>query len=751
MRTTKQLLISMLTLLCCTGVWASSIPGALSGRFTINASGEKVVFSQGNLQYVGTWQFAENQWDCFSTSQYNDHRDLFGWGTGDAPNKVSDNNDDYGTFTDWGTKAITNGGNTENSGWRTLTKDEWVYLFYSRENAATLFGFGSVNGMNGLIILPDNWTTPEGASFTASTTLGLTNLGSYYHNEDNNNYSHNTYTAEQWAVMESAGAVFLPAAAYRHWDLNIKYTDLGGFYWSSTPYDSDKAYYLNFYYNDLDPQFNEMRYGGRPVRLVRSSLEKDAEGNYLLSSADDWKDFAAIVNTGTNPAANAKMTADIDLGGDQTMIGTLSVPYQGSFDGQGHMLTVAYDISSDQTAIAPFACVNGATIQNLHVAGSIRQRRCAAGGVAGSVNGNLTVRKCWVSATLKVDGYGDYQGTIGGIASYCDAAGVHNSSILIEDCLFSGHIATGYHCGGIMSHVHGSDGYNNSAQFNNCLNIGTINGIAGTTGTFIRTGVQGDPYTITNCHYQTPWGGNQGTYASSTDLSNGTTATALNAGRTGDEAVWVQDPMTNLPMLKLFATYKVPSSGIGTFSAKAKFTVPDGLTAHYCKTYDKEKGTISVVAIEGAVPANTGVLLKGEPGETYTLTGTSDDAATVTDNALVAVTEQTSITQTVKIDDVEYTNFGLSGGVFKKVNSKGGTVKANRAYLQIPTSELPSAAAEGIMLVWDEETDGIEIVQTSTVKSQHDDAWFTLDGRQLSGKPTAKGLYIVNGKKVIIK
>ncbi len=751
MNKAKRLFISMLTLLCCsTGMWASSIPGALYGRFTINASGEKVVFSQGNLQYVGTWQFAENQWDCFSTSQYNDHRDLFGWGTGDAPNKVSDNNGDYGTFTDWGTNAITNGGNTENSGWRTLTKDEWVYLFYSRENAATLFGFGSVNGMNGLIILPDNWTTPEGASFTASTTLGLTNLGSYYHNGKEDNYSHNTYTAEQWAVMESAGAVFLPAAAYRHGaDSNIHYTDLGGFYWSSTPYDSDKAYYLNFYYNDLDPQFKEMRYGGRPVRLVRSSLDQDNEGNYLIGSAYDWKDFATLVQT--TPTANAKMTADIDLGGDQTMIGTLSVPYQGSFDGQGHMLTVAYDISSDQTAIAPFACVNGATIQNLHVAGSIRQRRCAAGGVAGSVNGNLTVRKCWVSATLKVDGYGDYQGTIGGIASCCDAAGVHNSSILIEDCLFSGHIATGYHCGGIMSHVHGSDGYNNSAQFNNCLNIGTINGIAGTTGTFIRTGVQGDPYTITNCHYQTPWGGNQGTYASSTDLSNGTTATALNAGRTGDEAVWVQDPVTNQPMLKIFANaaYTVPSSGIGTFSAKAPFALPDGLNAYYCKGYND--GQISAVAINGVVPANTGVLLKGTPGETYTLTRTNSEAASVTDNALVAVTEQTVIYQIVEINEVEYTNFGLSGGVFKKVNSnpKGVTVKANRAYLQIPSSALPPAtAAEGIILVWDEETDGISSLSTNPSPSR-EVIYYDLQGRRVA-KP-AKGLYIVNGKKVIVK
>lgn len=746
MNKAKRLFISMIALLCCcTGAWASSIPGALSGRFTINASGEKVVFSQGNLQYVGTWQFAENQWDCFSTSQYNDHRDLFGWGTGDAPNKVSDNNDDYGTFTDWGTNAITNGGNTENSGWRTLTKDEWVYLFYSRENAATLFGFGSVNSMNGLIILPDNWTTPEGVSFTASTTLGLTNLGSYYHNDKNNNYSHNTYTAEQWAVMESAGAVFLPAAAYRHWDLNIKYTDLGGFYWSSTPYDSDKAYYLNFYYNDLNPQFKEMRYGGRPVRLVRSSLEKDAEGNYLLSSADDWKDFAAIVNSGTNPAANAKMTADIDLGDDQTMVGTSSVPYQGSFDGQGHTLTVAYDTS--ESSIAPFRYVAGSTqtIENLHVNGTIYTTGCAAGGVVCSIAGNLTIKKCWVSAQIRTQNAGGFYGTIGGICSYCDPT--ENCTIVIEDCLFSGAILYSSCCGSFMSHVASSK---SSATIRRGLSIGTWSGGDGyQSGTFIRPVLYGIR-NIENAFYRYSCGEVQGTHATDEELADGTIATALQNGRA--EEVWVQDPMTNLPMLKLFATYKVPSSGIGTFSAKAKFTVPDGLTAHYCKTYDKEKGTISVVAIEGAVPANTGVLLKGTPGETYTLTGTNSEAASVTDNALVAVTEQTSITQTVDIDAVNYTNFGLSGGVFKKVNYKGGTVKANRAYLQIPTSELTTAAdAQGIMLVWDEETDGIEIVQTSTVKSQHDDAWFTLDGRQLSGKPTAKGLYIVNGKKVIIK
>ncbi len=278
------------------------------------------------------------------------------------------------------------------------------------------------------------------------------------------------------------------------------------------------------------------------------ALDRDTENYYILSSLQDWQDFASLAQT--VPTINARMIADIDLGDDQTMIGTLSVPYQGSFDGQGHTLTVNYNLRSTETAIAPFACVNGATIQNLHVAGSIRQQRCAAGGVAGTINGNLTVKKCWVSATLTVDGEGNYQGTIGGIASYCDAAGVYNKTILIEDCLFSGHIATGYHCGGLMSHVHGTDGYNNSAQFNNCLNIGTITGIAGSTGTFIRTGVQGDPYTITNCYYQTSWGGAQGTQTSTENIANGTTVTALQAGRA--ETVWVQDDISGQPRLDVF-------------------------------------------------------------------------------------------------------------------------------------------------------------------------------------------------------
>ena len=57
--------------------------------------------------------------------------DLFGWGTGANPTKNSADYNDYSTFTDSGTNPITNGGNQANM-WRTLTNDEWNYLFNAR-------------------------------------------------------------------------------------------------------------------------------------------------------------------------------------------------------------------------------------------------------------------------------------------------------------------------------------------------------------------------------------------------------------------------------------------------------------------------------------------------------------------------------------------------------------------------------------------------------------------------------------------
>ena len=680
---------------------------------------------------------------------------------------------------------------------------------------------------------------------------------------------------------------------------------------------------------------------------------------FLIGSLQDWKDFAELVET--VPTTNGKLIADVDLGDDQTMVGSIASPYQGLFDGQGYTLTVNYDMSLTTSAVAPFSVVGNATIQKLHVDGSIKQQYCAAGGVVGSIMGNVTIKECWVSAYMYVQGSGNLQGTIGGIASCCDNSNASDCSILIEDCVFSGEMATGYHCGSIMSHVNGD--YGNSAIIKNCLSIGTYASAIGSTGTFIRAGVQGDPYTIENCYYETPWGAVQGTQATAEELADGTTAASLGNA-------WMQDPNKNLPLPKIFVkpnaealdglftinasgeevvfaqgnlqklgnmyqfaknqydyfgtdqsdthrdmfafldynnpavdepwsmlshdewkyllitrsvtntlsadarftmatigdtykgliifpdyyehpegtgfiagvfnsnsnytaqvslegwammeaagcvflpaagycsrgetwkgvgehicymsttaagsgyytpwitpegvylgsesisvnstwssirlvlrkepiTYTVPTSGLGTFSSTDNILLPEGLNAHYCKTYIAERSAIKVLNISGnVVPANTGVLLSGTPGETFTLTATNKVADNMVDNELVAVTESKHINAV----DGDYTNFIMKGGKFEKVLEEDESVMmpAHRAYLPLLTSEVANAKYIGI--IWDDDTvTGLDGVPTDDNRDNRygDGTIYNLQGQKVDN-PT-RGIYIINGKKVVIK
>mgnify|MGYP006988847010 CR=1 FL=1 len=268
---------------------APPVPGTLSGKFSVSAD-TQVQFSQGNLQYqasTNTWRFAEHQWDmvgmgygqtnesnyCYigGTVEGSDNRqisatysgwiDLFGWDTGSNPTNTSTSYSDYSTFTDWGVNPISNGGNQANQ-WRTLTNDEWNYLFETRANASSKYGAAKVNGVTGIVILPDVWSLPSDCGFTA----GMTSASNWY--DWSLVASTNNYTTAQWSQMESAGAVFLPAAGNRY-GTDVYNVGSYGFYWSASPIDTDGAYGLVFDSGDLYPQFSNYRICGQSVRLVR--------------------------------------------------------------------------------------------------------------------------------------------------------------------------------------------------------------------------------------------------------------------------------------------------------------------------------------------------------------------------------------------------------------------------------------------------------------------------------------------------
>ena len=273
------------------------------GQFSVSAT-KKVYFSQGNLQatYNGSawsWAFAEHQWDIIGSasgnicingdgtvSADNVTVDLFGWvgassnWTGAAQYGISNSETTNSTETygnvvreplksDWGTLAITNGGNTANSGWYTPTSDEWKYLFDTRASGSTVgetlnarYTFATIHidvdlGQYGMILFPDGVTISE----DEATSLGPINTPSSYET---------WCTSAEWAALAAKGCVFLPIAGFRD-GATVYNIGSGAYYWSSSTLSDNAitAVVMQFLSSGLAPQSQAQRYWGCSVRLVR--------------------------------------------------------------------------------------------------------------------------------------------------------------------------------------------------------------------------------------------------------------------------------------------------------------------------------------------------------------------------------------------------------------------------------------------------------------------------------------------------
>lgn len=286
-------------------------PGTLPGEFSV-AADRTVRFSMGNLQYIGSaatpyWKFADHQYDYFgsTTGQNSDaanvDRDLFGWGTsgyhdatdiynvhyqpwsiaydsvngeynyyGYGPSSNMTDHNLIGTSAnyDWGVyNAISNGGNAAGL-WRTMTPDEWRYLYETR-SASTVNGTanaryakGAVNGKEGAIFFPDSYAHPTDVAQPVNI------------NTRNADYAGNSYTASDWLAMEACGAVFLPAAGYRsatgfHDGTTFIHVESEGSYWSSiSTVENARAIQLRIrgYNLNLTTYY---KYNGNSVRLIK--------------------------------------------------------------------------------------------------------------------------------------------------------------------------------------------------------------------------------------------------------------------------------------------------------------------------------------------------------------------------------------------------------------------------------------------------------------------------------------------------
>lgn len=289
---------------------------------------KKIHFSTGNLQYnvrTSEWRFAENQYDrCFSKetevgSDYTDLKkypesfnenglckdgwiDLFGWGMwleGQTPNTTNQDETKYlKNVTDGNFK----GASAIGTAWETLTYEECFYLFEGRKDAIHKYGLATIcatiegenrkGGNKGLMILPDDWSCPEGLTFNGG--------------KDKSGFTSNNYTEEEWKKMESAGAIFLPFTGALVYDMQpyydgqyrVFYPTWAAYYWTSTlkdypegEYAAKPAWDIEFSKYALDYECQSRRMRGQAVRLVRG-LSENLNSNkaicVFVSLEEEW-------------------------------------------------------------------------------------------------------------------------------------------------------------------------------------------------------------------------------------------------------------------------------------------------------------------------------------------------------------------------------------------------------------------------------------------------------------------------------
>ncbi|MBP9986832.1 MAG: hypothetical protein KBT44_02760, partial [Bacteroidales bacterium] len=237
--------------------FAPALPsGALKGVFSVSDT-KKVYFSKGNLyaDRLENLYFEANQYS--SASSFDESHISHFFYSEDARGAIKGHSfgEEY-LFCDESHKVSVDRGEAI---YYALSKEEWQYLFITRADASSKVGFATVGGVEGIIILPDTFTDPMknngNAAFAPKSSTGWTA---------------NIYTiGGNWEAMETAGAVFLPAAGFRSGSDFLSDVYGYGYYCSSTVIDCERAYYMYFTSDGVNTYHSAERdRHGHSIRLV---------------------------------------------------------------------------------------------------------------------------------------------------------------------------------------------------------------------------------------------------------------------------------------------------------------------------------------------------------------------------------------------------------------------------------------------------------------------------------------------------
>ena len=501
-----------------------------------------------------------------------------------------------------------------------------------------------------------------------------------------------------------------------------------------------------------------------------------------IATKEDWRAFGDLVLSGEGKL-NAKLTADLNLGTEILKIGSESTGYSGTFDGQGHTVTVDWNgYGGGYFALFPF--VTDATIKNLRVSGQMTTD--APMGVFSYLAGGTTIYEHCVSDVRITSGNTN--------SSYCAAgmvrAAYSEGKITFKDCIVAGDLngTTDNSRQGMGGFVCGQAD-DATCTFDNCLYTGTNNAKGGYT-------FAPNP-TLNNCYYLNPFANTQGERIVEKQLESGEVAYKLQGDRT-DSCHWAQ-VLGEWPGLYRETDKAKPNYvyynkenngwtcddfrltdgqslpiGLDFTAAKASYerTLAAG-KATLCLPYDLPVQGFKAYTLADRQESRTAVHFKevnGTLGAYRPYLLVADGTPQLGGENLQVKADRSSIVLSAgnyyfkgAVHDVvnwwltsDHAYILQADGLFHKVtsNNPSVTVPAYRAYISYNSHE----GAKRLSIVFDGETTGIYGTTDGATDGAADGAVYNLQGQRVADRlddsvrrqiPT--GVYIVNGRKVIVK
>ena len=502
-----------------------------------------------------------------------------------------------------------------------------------------------------------------------------------------------------------------------------------------------------------------------------------------IATKEDWRAFGDLVLSGERKL-NAKLTADLNLGTEILKIGSESTGYSGTFDGQGHTVTVDWNgYGGGYFALFPF--VTDATIKNLRVSGQMTTDSEPLSVFALEARGTTTFSGC--VSDVKITN-GDKNDT------YCAAgmvrAAYRKGKITFNDCIVGGDINgtvdnSSQNMGGFVC----GQADDATCTFNNCLYTGTNNSKGGYTFA--------PKPTLNNCYYLNACGTAQGTKITAEQLKSGEVTKKLQNNRT-DKCYWAQQ-LGEMPDFynaadkskANYVYYDAAKKGwaCDDFRLTDEQPLPIGLdftaatvtyernfngaqNATLCLPYDLSAQGFKAYTLSGGNKNEVHFKETKDKLTAYTpyyitadgtplLGGTNIEVKAYTGANLTTSANGYSIKGTVvSMDNATAAAANAyilqDDGMFHKVttDNPGATVPAYHAYIICPPQ---ASGAKRLSVVLDGETTGIGDVTNEATDGKNGPV-YDLQGRRVADRldgatrhSLPAGVYIVGGRKVVVK